>query len=301
MGPQKEPVVLNSFKKDSLNRSATSVAETLVNCWHGIAQKNKYWITYPTHIDFDYSKLRGNSVCVFFEHYKKAVGDLQSVSVELLLTQEEKTAFFINVYNCLLLHIALILQGIPTSLDTWKRVAAKAYYNIDGKLFSLTDIEKVLKVQAPTSKLFGFGSDVSGFELRFLLVTATKQSPTMTVVKSTTLQEQIKLAAQCYIQSYLSMSSKPNGELVIIVPELLAPVCKVLQKGLRNQSNTISALVFQSLNGEQQQAVQQAKKIVCTSNPFFVMQTDFSCIVKEQKDLKGVFDAEFIQALVSDD
>ena len=60
---------------------------------------------------------RGISQSRKFETYVRATAELKRVDLASL-SREEKLAFFINIYNALVIH-AFIIQGPPTSL--WKR------------------------------------------------------------------------------------------------------------------------------------------------------------------------------------
>ena len=53
-----------------------------------------------------------------FEEYVKATGELKRVDVSSL-TREQKLAFFINIYNALVIH-GFVVKGPPT--NTWGRL-----------------------------------------------------------------------------------------------------------------------------------------------------------------------------------
>uniref|UniRef100_A0AAZ1X3I5 DEP domain-containing protein n=1 Tax=Oreochromis aureus TaxID=47969 RepID=A0AAZ1X3I5_OREAU len=82
---------------------------------------------------------KGMSVNPAFEHYCELAIQLQRVEL-LSLSREEKLAFFINIYNALVIHGYLRL-GAPTNM--WQRYRFFNYvsYLIGGEVFTLQDIE----------------------------------------------------------------------------------------------------------------------------------------------------------------
>lgn len=82
---------------------------------------------------------KGMSVNPAFERYTELAIQLQRVEL-LSLTREEKLAFFINIYNALVIHGYLRL-GAPTNM--WQRYRFFNYvsYLIGGEVFTLQDIE----------------------------------------------------------------------------------------------------------------------------------------------------------------
>uniref|UniRef100_A0A3P8W0X4 Zgc:152951 n=1 Tax=Cynoglossus semilaevis TaxID=244447 RepID=A0A3P8W0X4_CYNSE len=82
---------------------------------------------------------KGMSSDPVFERYCDLAIQLQRVEL-LSLSREEKLAFFINIYNALVIHGALRL-GAPTNM--WQRYRFFNYvsYLIGGEVFTLQDIE----------------------------------------------------------------------------------------------------------------------------------------------------------------
>ncbi|KAF3694996.1 hypothetical protein EXN66_Car010672 [Channa argus] len=82
---------------------------------------------------------KGLSVNPAFERYCELAIQLQRVEL-LSLSREEKLAFFINIYNALVIHGYLRL-GAPTNM--WQRYRFFNYvsYLIGGEVFTLQDIE----------------------------------------------------------------------------------------------------------------------------------------------------------------
>nr|XP_040057008.1 uncharacterized protein zgc:152951 [Gasterosteus aculeatus aculeatus]XP_040057009.1 uncharacterized protein zgc:152951 [Gasterosteus aculeatus aculeatus]XP_040057010.1 uncharacterized protein zgc:152951 [Gasterosteus aculeatus aculeatus]XP_040057011.1 uncharacterized protein zgc:152951 [Gasterosteus aculeatus aculeatus] len=84
----------------------------------------------------DYKGMLGNPA---FDRYCELAVQLQRVEL-LSLSREEKLAFFINIYNALVIHGSLRL-GAPTNM--WQRYRFFNYvsYLIGGEVFTLQDIE----------------------------------------------------------------------------------------------------------------------------------------------------------------
>ncbi|XP_070832553.1 uncharacterized protein [Chaetodon trifascialis] len=82
---------------------------------------------------------KGMSLNPAFERYSELAIQLQRVEL-LSLSREEKLAFFINIYNALVIHGNLRL-GAPTNM--WQRYRFFNYvsYLIGGEVFTLQDIE----------------------------------------------------------------------------------------------------------------------------------------------------------------
>ncbi|XP_029348854.1 uncharacterized protein LOC115035256 [Echeneis naucrates] len=89
--------------------------------------------------DGKYVDYKGMSADPVFERYCELSIQLQRVEL-LSLSREEKLAFFINIYNALVIHGYLRL-GAPTNM--WQRYRFFNYvsYLIGGEVFTLQDIE----------------------------------------------------------------------------------------------------------------------------------------------------------------
>ena len=74
-----------------------------------------------THQAVDY---RGISQSKKFERYVRATAELKRVDMSSL-SREEKLAFFINIYNALVIH-AFVVQGPPTNM--WKRFRVSGHH-----------------------------------------------------------------------------------------------------------------------------------------------------------------------------
>ena len=89
-----------------------------------------------------------------FEEYKAVAAELQRCDPRLL-NRDDRMAFFINIYNALIVH-ATIVKGVPD--DTFKRLKFfdEAKYDIGGLQYSANDIEHgVLRSNRPSPAAIG--------------------------------------------------------------------------------------------------------------------------------------------------
>ncbi|KAJ5074552.1 electron carrier/ protein disulfide oxidoreductase [Anaeramoeba ignava] len=85
-------------------------------------------------IDFDQI-----SQTIIFRRFVIATSELQVISLDNI-DYPERLALFINIYNVLFVHSAIV-SGVPTDKATKTRFMNESKYNIGGYLFSLSDIK----------------------------------------------------------------------------------------------------------------------------------------------------------------
>ncbi|XP_051564484.1 uncharacterized protein LOC127447042 isoform X3 [Myxocyprinus asiaticus] len=112
-----------------------------VACDLSEALRNQILKLYSDHLSKDGKTVdyKAMSQSLYFERYCELAVKLQRVEL-LSLSREEKLAFFINIYNSLVIHGNLHL-GFPKNL--WQRYRFFNYvsYLIGGEVFTLQDIE----------------------------------------------------------------------------------------------------------------------------------------------------------------
>ena len=84
----------------------------------------------------DYS---GISKSKLFEQFKLLAVELQRVDIAVM-TESEKVAFFINIYNALVIH-AHVERGVPTTTYSRYKFFSTMSYNIGGYALTLNEIE----------------------------------------------------------------------------------------------------------------------------------------------------------------
>ncbi|XP_071480608.1 uncharacterized protein, partial [Diadema antillarum] len=154
---------------------------------------------------------KGISQSPKFATYKRLTGELTRVAVETA-SREEKLAFFINIYNALVIH-AYVEVGPPTNM--WQRYKFFNYvsYVIGGHLYSLNDIENgVLRANrkpiGALSKPFSKGDPRLKVALHlheplihFALVCGAKSCPPIKTYSAKDIDKQLTLAGEAFLES----------------------------------------------------------------------------------------------------
>jgi hypothetical protein len=84
----------------------------------------------------DYEKICASEQ---FRQFLQGAAELQSVDISLL-TEEAKAAFFINLWNVVIVHSYLVC-GFPTSELDLKYILRSSYYRVGRTVFCLADIK----------------------------------------------------------------------------------------------------------------------------------------------------------------
>jgi len=156
-----------------------------------------------------------------YRHYRRVAGGLRHFNPSSLHSREESLAFWINLYNSLIID-AVISFGIEKSV--WEAgwgFFRKAAYNIGGLRYSADDIEHgILRGNQPHPllRLRQFSTDdprlrhaVVPMDLRihFTLVCASLSCPLITVYHASEMEEELEAATTTFI----------NGGGVIVEPK----------------------------------------------------------------------------------
>ncbi|KAF2285095.1 hypothetical protein GH714_037857 [Hevea brasiliensis] len=161
------------------------------------------------------------------------------------LSCTEKLAFWINVYNALIMH-AFLAYGVPRSDIKLFSLMQKAAYTIGGHTFSAADIEFViLKMKPPAhrpqialllalqkSKVIDeqkFSIDLPEPLLAFALSCGMHSSPAVRIFKPENVNELLETSLKDYVQASVGISRK--GKL--LVPKLLYCFAKGIVEDLQ--------------------------------------------------------------------
>ena len=111
----------------------------------------------------------GISQSKLFEQFKLLAVELQRVDIAIM-TANEKVAFFINIYNALVIH-AQVERGVPTTTYARYRFFSTMSYNIGGYALTLNEIENgILRSnRASMATLFMKPFSVSDPKMRIIL------------------------------------------------------------------------------------------------------------------------------------
>lgn len=166
---------------------------------------NEFLSTDGNAVDYD-----GIATSELFKRYVTTTTELQGVDLSEL-THNERLAFFINVYNALVIHGNVVL-GKPKTM--WRRMAffSNVAYNIGGHKFSLNDIEQGIlrrnrKGPASVFRNFGKNDPRKAFMLEtrdprihFALVCGAKSCPPIKLYQPSDVQDTLTLATEAFVE-----------------------------------------------------------------------------------------------------
>ena len=145
-----------------------------------------------------------------FSHYQQLAGSLNSFNLEMLRSDEEKKAFWINIYNVLIIH-GIIEFDIQGSVFEISNFFGRIGYTIGGLFFTPDDIEHgILRSNRP-HPLFPFqpfSADdqrrdliVASFDYRihFALFCASSSCPPIEFYDATLINRQLDTAAKSFL------------------------------------------------------------------------------------------------------
>uniref|UniRef100_A0A7S4KMY7 DEP domain-containing protein n=1 Tax=Paramoeba aestuarina TaxID=180227 RepID=A0A7S4KMY7_9EUKA len=173
---------------------------------------------YDAHLSADGLKVnyKGIKNDPLFAQYKQLAAELQRIRLEDM-TVNGKIAFFINIYNSLVIH-ANVVKGFPTtSWQRW-RFFNKMSYRIGGHVLTLNDIESgILRGNKPPP--YSWGAPFSNNDPRrpialeqgeprihFALVCGAKSCPPIKLYDEENLDEQLTSSTQAFL----------NGDAMIL-------------------------------------------------------------------------------------
>mmetsp|Transcript_5194 Transcript_5194/g.13019 ORF Transcript_5194/g.13019 Transcript_5194/m.13019 type:complete len:492 (+) Transcript_5194:70-1545(+) len=147
-----------------------------------------------------------------FAQYCEGTAELKRVDV-VNISREEKLAFFINIYNALVIH-ATVVTGKPKTMFQRKNFFTNISYIIGGHKYSLNDIENgVLRANRRPpyawSRQFPDKSDPRLAvcleqpepRIHFALVCGAKSCPPIKTYSAEEVDEQLTAAAQAFFES----------------------------------------------------------------------------------------------------
>ncbi|GJN00263.1 hypothetical protein PR202_ga17681 [Eleusine coracana subsp. coracana] len=175
----------------------------------------------------DYRSIQG---CEEFKRYIRTIEELQRVETDEL-SREEKLAFFINLYNMMVIH-ALVTCGHPAGPLDRRKFFGDFKYVIDGCAYSLSAIQNgILRGnQRPPynlAKPFGQKDQRSKVALpypeplvHFALVCGTKSGPALRYYSPGNIDKELMEAARGFLR---------NGGLIVNPEAKVASVSKILR------------------------------------------------------------------------
>jgi hypothetical protein len=161
-----------------------------------------------------------------FEEYKAATKGLICLNLNKLSTRESKLAFWINLYNALVVHGILglnIRQSVKEVRSFFKAVC----YNVGGYIFSLDDIEHGILRGNKKKHFFArrpfsdsdsrkkFILETADPRIHFALVCGSNSCPPIEVYEEAEIDQQLDLVSEAFINSEEVAIDRDHKELKI--------------------------------------------------------------------------------------
>lgn len=157
----------------------------------------------------DYAKLKTSPA---YQTYREGARALQNFDLYTLSSTADRLAFWINLYNALVLDL-IIHYGVRESIQEVKAWSNRAGYNVGGYFFSADDIEHgilranvghpaLLSVQFPVyDPRRDFILPDRDFRIHFALVCGAESCPPIRFYSPEHIQAQLALAAKSFLNS----------------------------------------------------------------------------------------------------
>ena len=149
----------------------------------------------------DYPTLADSAVFADFQNVAAALREFDPAT---LRGREEQIAFWINIYNVLLIH-CLIAYGARRSARDVRGVFVRCAYNIGGLRYCLDDIEHGI---------------LRGNRIHFALVCGASSCPPIGIYQADKLDEQLDVAARSFVN---------NGGMVLNRREMTVSLSRIFQ------------------------------------------------------------------------
>lgn len=169
----------------------------------------------------DYARLRASPT---YGEYCLCARRLQSFDPAVLDSREERLAFWINLYNALIVD-AVIQFGVKRSVNDVPGFFWRAAYNIGGQRYCSFDIDYgLLRANAPHPAIpgphFGTGDPRRRYSLdqldprvHFALVCAARSCPPIAVYHAARIDEQLEMATRTFINNGGVEIDRASGEV----------------------------------------------------------------------------------------
>ena len=218
--------VLNTFGSQALASETAPTAVTLSAELRRamLKLKGQHMVDDGARVDYDALEQSEG-----FREYKLTAERLAGIDLAVM-AEDERKAFFINVYNALVIH-ALVYGFVRKSylgyMLSRKLLYSTAAYNIGGQVYSLDDIEHgVLRGNAQTSSGPTFAAGDPRLScvipkdprIHFALNCGAVSCPPISAYKPDSLDRDLTRASKNYIQS--TAFSDEGGETNIILSRL---------------------------------------------------------------------------------
>lgn len=237
----------------------------------------------------DYVSMKGSPV---YAEFRRATAELHNIGDLGTVSEKEAMAFYLNLYNCMVLH-AEVEVGHPGGMLERRRFYGKCCYQIGDCLFSLNDIEHgILRCnRTPPGAFFPMFSakDVRrqlsfkklDSRIHFALNCGAKSCPPIRVYSSSNVERVLQMAAEGFCQFNVVVDMQSNtvclskifqwykGDFITSGAsdkahrELLDYICRYLpQDHLLHACKAVVKVIFAPYNWSQNEDVRVAESIV---------------------------------------
>jgi hypothetical protein len=168
--------------------------------------------------DLIYSGLHSIS----WKRFQGSICELARVDLSLLNNDIEKMTFWINVYNIIIIHTAILLQKLPDDEITRELLYKKIKYNVGNQDYSLLDIrEGILLGNQSKSLIFGRQFKRNDERRRYIIAKPSilvlfalselsKQSTSVEIINCKHIHGQLERIATEYLDNILQMDQHCN-------------------------------------------------------------------------------------------
>lgn len=170
-----------------------------------------------------YEEIAGSS---FFRLYKACSSELSGFDLSSLRSPEERLAFWINIFNVLVIH-GVIELGIRDSIKEVTNFFRRIGYNIGGMTFTADDIEHgILRGNArlPVTRQRPFRGNDPRLSLmtehvdpriHFALVCASRSCPPIEIYRAETLEKDLEISGRTFINSGGAIIDRGRGSMIL--------------------------------------------------------------------------------------
>jgi len=156
-----------------------------------------------------YGNIRGSDV---FERYKNLAGELKKFDLTSLKSREQRLAFWINIYNTMVIH-GVIELSLQRSVKEFPRFFDRLIYEIGGHRFSLNEIEhgilrgnrrhpyRLFRPFRRRDPRIVFAATPIDPRIHFALVCGARSCPPIGFYEAEQIDFQLQLAAASFVNS----------------------------------------------------------------------------------------------------
>ncbi len=201
------------------NRAAHSLASELMAAINDL--KKKFYDIHRGRVD--YAGMKASSD---YRHYRRTATGLSGFELRRLSTDEEKTAFWINIYNAIVIH-GIVELGIASSVKEIPGFFKSIAYRIDDYHFSPDDIEHGI-LRANRRPPHGIGPLFGGNDPRrefcvgrmdprihFALVCGSRSCAPIGFYEAEKMDEQLDVAARNFVNSSEVIALPEKGKVIL--------------------------------------------------------------------------------------